>query len=78
MRSFCRSRYRRRLQPASNNLHIEWTIAAVNAGKHVLCEKADRHGCARTPERLRGVAGQRHVMEAFMVRFHPQWLRCGS
>jgi predicted dehydrogenase len=60
--------------PLPNNLHVDWTIAAVQAGKHVLCEKPMAMDAADA-ERLRQVDGQRHVMEAFMVRFHPQWLR---
>jgi predicted dehydrogenase len=60
--------------PLPNNLHIDWTIAAVEAGKHVLCEKPIGMN-AEDAARLREVAGQRHIMEAFMVRFHPQWLR---
>ncbi|HWM86780.1 MAG TPA: Gfo/Idh/MocA family oxidoreductase [Kofleriaceae bacterium] len=60
--------------PLPNNLHVDWTIAAASAGKHVLCEKPlgmDAEDAAR----LRAAAGERHIMEAFMVRFHPQWLR---
>ncbi len=60
--------------PLPNNLHIDWTIAALNAGKHVLCEKPIGMS-ADDASRLRGVAQGRHVMEAFMIRFHPQWLR---
>ena len=60
--------------PLPNNLHVDWTIAAVEAGKHVLCEKPIGMN-AEDAARLREVAGQRHIMEAFMVRFHPQWLR---
>jgi predicted dehydrogenase len=60
--------------PLPNNLHVDWTIAAVRAGKHVLCEKPMGMNAADA-ERLREIAGDRHVMEAFMVRFHPQWLR---
>ncbi|HWT32040.1 MAG TPA: Gfo/Idh/MocA family oxidoreductase, partial [Propylenella sp.] len=60
--------------PLPNNLHVDWTIAAVKAGKHVLCEKPIGMN-AEDAARLRSVAGQRHVMEAFMVRHHPQWLR---
>jgi len=60
--------------PLPNDLHVQWTLAAARAGKHVLCEKpfsmtADEALC------LREVAGKVHIMEAFMVRFHPQWLR---
>jgi predicted dehydrogenase len=59
---------------AVNNLHVPWTIAAVEAGKHVLCEKPIGMN-AEDAAALKAVVGQRHVMEAFMVRFHPQWLR---
>ena len=59
-----------------NSLHLEWTGRALEAGKHVLCEKplsrraadvaaafdlAERHG--------------RVLMEAFMYRHHPQTAR---
>jgi predicted dehydrogenase len=60
--------------PLPNNLHVEWTIKAVEAGKHVLCEKPIGMNAADAG-RLSAVASKRHVMEAFMVRFHPQWLR---
>jgi predicted dehydrogenase len=60
--------------PLPNNLHVDWTIAAVRAGKHVLCEKPFGMN-AEDAARLKPFAGERHVMEAFMVRHHPQWLR---
>jgi D-xylose 1-dehydrogenase (NADP+, D-xylono-1,5-lactone-forming) len=62
--------------PLPNGLHLEWTARAIEAGKHVLCEKplsrseaevtaafdlADRHGVL--------------LMEAFMYRHHPQTRR---
>jgi predicted dehydrogenase len=57
--------------PLPNHLHVPLTLEAARAGKHVLCEKpialtADQSG------ELRECKVQ--VMEAFMVRFHPQWL----
>ena len=60
--------------PLPNNLHVPWTLKALKAGKHVLCEKPIAMNAAEAAE-LRAAAGGRHMMEAFMVRFHPQWLR---
>src|ERR1700674_1165329 len=62
--------------PLPNELHVPWTIKALEAGKHVLCEKpialsADE---ARSLIPARERSG-RLVAEAFMVRFHPQWRR---
>jgi predicted dehydrogenase len=60
--------------PLPNHLHVPLTLQAAAAGKHVLCEKP----IALTPEeagQLRSAAGKVHIMEAFMMRFHPQWLR---
>ncbi|WP_319533116.1 Gfo/Idh/MocA family oxidoreductase [uncultured Cohaesibacter sp.] len=62
--------------PLPTSQHVEWTIKALSAGKHVLCEKPislhakeidaiiearDKSGCI--------------VAEAFMVTYHPQWLK---
>jgi predicted dehydrogenase len=60
--------------PLPNHLHVEWTLRALDAGKHVLCEKpigltADE---ARPLIAARDRAG-RLVQEAFMIRSHPQW-----
>jgi predicted dehydrogenase len=60
--------------PLPNDQHVAMTLAAARAGKHVLCEKPFAMNAAEM-EALREVAGQVHIMEAFMVRFHPQWLR---
>jgi predicted dehydrogenase len=60
--------------PLPNHLHVPVTLQAAEAGKHVLCEKPIALTAAEA-ERLRAVAGKVLIMEAFMVRFHPQWLR---
>jgi len=60
--------------PLPNHLHVPWTLRAAEAGKHVLCEKPIAL-TAEEAQRLRAVAGKVLIMEAFMVRFHPQWLR---
>lgn len=62
--------------PLPNHLHVEWTIRAAMAGKHVLCEKPITLDAADAL-RLIGVRDQAGVkiQEAFMVRSHPQWLR---
>jgi predicted dehydrogenase len=59
--------------PLPNHLHVPMTLAAARAGKHVLCEKpmAIRAG---ELDALRPYASKVHLREAFMVRFHPQWL----
>lgn len=61
--------------PLPNHLHVDWSIAAIEAGKHVLCEKPLGLDTADA-QRLVDAAAQSEVvvMEAFMYRFHPQWL----
>src|SRR6478672_6722177 len=60
--------------PLPNHLHVPLTLQAAAAGKHVLCEKPIALTAGEARE-LRSIPGKIHVMEAFMVRFHPQWLR---
>lgn len=64
--------------PLPNARHMEWTIRALRAGKHVLCEKplgltADETRQMFDASEQSGVL----LMEAFMYRFHPQiaWAR---
>jgi predicted dehydrogenase len=56
-----------------NSMHHEWTLAALGAGKHVLCEKPFAVTAAQAEEMFDAArkAG-RVVMEAFMYRCHPQ------
>jgi predicted dehydrogenase len=58
--------------PLPNHLHVELTLAAARAGKHVLCEKPFSIKAADL-DVLRPHAAKVHIWEAFMVRFHPQW-----
>jgi predicted dehydrogenase len=62
--------------PLPNHLHVPWSIKAMEAGKHVLCEKPIGLNAAeaRTLLLLRECAGVK-IGEAFMVKTHPQWLR---
>src|SRR5947207_11259048 len=59
--------------PLPNGLHAEWTIAALEAGKHVLCEKP----LCVTPEETRRVLATAEsasvpLWEAFVFPFHEQ------
>ena len=61
--------------PLPNNLHVEWTIKAMQAGKHVLCEKPIGVSAAEALQLVEETKKYPNlkVMEAFMYRFHPQW-----
>jgi len=59
--------------PLPNHLHVPLTLQAAEAGKHVLCEKPMSIRAAEL-EVLRPHASRVHIHEAFMVRFHPQWI----
>jgi len=60
--------------PLPNHLHVPWTLKAAAAGKHVLCEKPVAM-TADEATQLREASKKVLIAEAFMVRFHPQWLR---
>jgi predicted dehydrogenase len=61
--------------PLPNHLHVPVTIEALKAGKHVLCEKPIALTAAEAEQLVEAErASGKLVAEAFMVRWHPQWL----
>ena len=61
--------------PLPNNLHVDWSVRAAEAGKHVLCEKPLGMNAAEIDRLIeaRDRTG-RAIQEAFMVWTHPQWV----
>jgi len=62
--------------PLPNHLHVPWTIKALEAGKHVLCEKpialkADQFDALIEARDRSG----KHAAEALMIAHHPQFMR---
>jgi predicted dehydrogenase len=62
--------------PLPNHMHVQWSVRAAEAGKHVLCEKPIGLNVAEAKQ-LRDARDRTEVKigEAFMVRIHPQWLK---
>ena len=61
--------------PTPNHLHVPLSIQAIEAGKHVLCEKPIALSATEAETLVAAAARHPHlkVMEAFMYRHHPQW-----
>jgi predicted dehydrogenase len=62
--------------PLPNHMHVAWTMKAIQAGKHVLCEKPIALSSTEALQLLQAAQAKPgiKVMEAFMYRFHPQWV----
>lgn len=61
--------------PMPNHQHVPWSVKALEAGKHVLCEKPIGLNSTEAQFLLEAARHYPHlkVMEAFMYRLHPQW-----
>ncbi len=61
--------------PLPNDMHVEWTVKAAEAGKHVLCEKPLGMTAAEA-RRMAAACDDAGVKlaEAFMYRHHPTWV----
>lgn len=62
--------------PLPTSQHVEWALKAAKAGKHVLCEKPIALNAAEIDDLIaaRDASGVL-ISEAFMVQYHPQWLK---
>ena len=63
--------------PLPINLHAEWTIKALQAGKHVLCEKPFAMNADEARAMLAAAeASGKRLIEAFHYRYHPAFETC--
>jgi len=62
--------------PLPTSHHVEWTVKAASAGKHVLCEKPISLKASEI-KKIVNARDKNNVMvsEAFMVTYHPQWIK---
>ncbi|TRD23545.1 Gfo/Idh/MocA family protein [Palleronia caenipelagi] len=62
--------------PLPNHLHVEWVLKALQAGKHVLCEKPIAMAASEFDVMIaaRDSSGKL-AAEAYMIVHHPQWQR---
>lgn len=62
--------------PLPTSHHVEWSIKAANAGKHVLCEKPISLK-ATDIKKIISARDKNNVIvsEAFMITYHPQWIK---
>ncbi len=62
--------------PLPNHLHVPWSTRALEAGKHVLCEKPIALDGDEAEQLADAAAAHPRlkIMEAFMYRHHPQWI----
>ena len=59
-----------------NHLHCQWTVAALNAGKHVLCEKPFAMNTAEVEIMIQAARdNDRLLVEAVWSRWHPRMIR---
>ena len=63
--------------PLPNHLHVQWAIKSLEADKHVLVEKPVGLSSKEAERLLQETKKYPHlkVMEAFMYRHHPQWIK---
>ncbi|MGA2141663.1 MAG: Gfo/Idh/MocA family oxidoreductase [Brevinematales bacterium] len=65
--------------PLPNHMHAEWINRSADAGKHIICEKPVAMNAKEAEEAVLYTADRNvKLMEAFMYKFHPQWVMAKS